>query len=152
MRKSTGTLQLAIVFLVAAISAASLAYALTTLWSAQVGVTVVDTVGLGVYADSACTIPVQSIDFGNQKKGAYTYKSLFVKNTGTANIALEYSSNAPTGILAGDDWVYKSGSSWASIRQYILRAGEILETKYEIFILPNAASGSMTWTLNLGQS
>jgi len=153
MRKDKiGTLQLVALLLAITSAVVPLVYALTILWSSPVGVTVTDTIGLGVYADSSCTIPVTSISFGDQKKGAYAYKVLFIKNTGTANITLDWSSNKPTSILAGDDWVYKSGESWASIRNYVLKVGEILETKYEIFILPNAPTGSKTWTLNLGSA
>ena len=149
MKKSTlGTLQLAV--LLSVIATSTVVFALSILWSSQVSVNIVDTVQLGVYSDSACTIVVQSIAFGDQKKGAYAYKSMFIKNTGTADITLDWSSNAPTSILAGDDWVYKTGTSWANIRSYVIKPGETLETKYEIFVLPNAPTSSKTWTLSLG--
>lgn len=151
MRKNKiGKIQIAVLLTVIASSAIPLIYALSVLWSAQSSVTITDTIELGVYTDSACTTPVHSVDFGSQKKGAYAYKTLFLKNTGTADITLDWSSNAPTSILAGDDWIYKTGSSWMNIKGYVLKVGGVLETKYEIFILPNAPTGSKTWTLNLG--
>lgn len=151
-KRRIGVLQLAVVAIVLISSTLAIVYALTILWSAQVGVKVVDTVGLAVYTDQACTNPISSIDFGDQKKGAAASVTLYVKNTGTSSITLDYSSNAPTSILASDDFVYSNGASWANIRGYQLKAGEVLATKYEIYILPTAATGSKTWTLNLGSS
>ena len=152
IKNKIGTLQILVLLTVVATTVVPIVYALTTLWSTQVGVNVIDTVSLGVYADSACTIVVQSVDFGSLKKGAYANKFIYIKNTGTASITLDWSSNAPTTILAGDDWCYKSGTSWANIRQYVLKPNEVLETRYEIFILPAAPAGSKTWTLNLGSA
>lgn len=153
LRKRTiGLLQFVILLLVVLSSTAIAVYALTILWSAQVGVTVVDTVGLSVYSDQACTSPVSSIDFGEQKKGAATDKTLYVKNTGSADIKLDWSSNAPTTILSADDFVYYNNGAWANIKGYTLKAGEVLTAKYQIYILPTAAAGSKSWTLSIGAS
>jgi len=149
-KNNLGILQIAVLVAVVTASAVPMIYALSMLWSSQVGVNVVATVQLGVYSDSACTTTVQSMDFGNQNKGAYAYKSLYIKNTGTADITLDWSSNYPSSILAGDDWVYNTGASWASIKSYVLKAGQSIETKYQIYILPNAATGSQTWAISLG--
>ena len=152
MRKNIGMLQLTVLLAVILSSTVTMVYALTILWSAQVSVNIVDTVQLGVYSDSACTTVVQSIAFGDQKKGASASITLFIKNTGTTNITLGYSSNAPTSILAGDDWVWNNGGTWANIKGYVLKTNQVLETKYQIYILPNAPTGSKTWTLSLGSA
>ncbi len=152
MNKKIGILQLAVLLLVVISSVAVTVYALTILWSAQVGLKVVDTVGLSVYSDQAATNPVTSIDFGEQRKCAAADKTLYIKNTGSADIKLDYSSNAPTSILASDDFVYYNNGAWANIRGYTLKAGEVLTAKYQIYILPNAATGSKSWTLSIGGS
>jgi len=147
--QKTKTMQLVILLLVATVSGSALTYALTVYWNAPVKITIEKSVNLGVFSDSACTNQVAQIDFGSQKAGAYAYKELYLKNTGNANVTLSWTSDAPKTILAGDDWVYSTGSSWTSINGYTLKPDEVLKTKYEVFVLPNANSGSFSWNLQL---
>ena len=39
--------------------------------------------GLGVYSDSACTIPVSSISWGSLSAGSNVQRTVYIKNTGT---------------------------------------------------------------------
>lgn len=150
--KKINAIQLVILCLVAATSGAALTYALTIYWNASVNITISESVSLGVYWDQACTNPATVVDFGSQRSGAYAYKELYIKNTGNTQVTLEWRSDAPTSVLAGDDWIRPSDSSWTNIRGYILEPEEVLKTKYEVFILPNANAGSLSWTMELGSA
>ena len=52
------------------------------------------TPGLGVYADSACTIPLTSISWGNVTPGTSVTQTMYVENTGKgASLSLSLSTS-----------------------------------------------------------
>jgi hypothetical protein len=48
----------------------------------------ITTVNVGVYSDSACNLPLTSIDWGTISPGNIVTRIIYVKNTGTAQITL----------------------------------------------------------------
>lgn len=82
---STGT--------IIAITMVGLILTLTTAGLISVNQTVpssgtIKTVNVGVYSDSACTINCTSIDWGSISPGSTVNRTIYVKNTGTAQITL----------------------------------------------------------------
>ncbi len=56
-------------------------------------VTALQSVNVGIYADSACTQNASFVDWGALKPGDSTTKIVWVKNAGNANAALSMSTN-----------------------------------------------------------
>jgi hypothetical protein len=52
------------------------------------------TVNVGVYSDSACTQPLTSISWGTISPGSTITRTIYVKNTGTAQITLSMTTNS----------------------------------------------------------
>ena len=48
----------------------------------------VSSINVGVYSDSACTVPLTSIAWGTVAPGGSTTKTVYVKNTGTVQMTL----------------------------------------------------------------
>jgi hypothetical protein len=48
----------------------------------------ITTVNVGVYSDSACTLPLTSIDWGTISPGTTVTRTIYVKNTGNTQITL----------------------------------------------------------------
>jgi hypothetical protein len=59
--------------------------------------TVLKTIGVRVFSDSACTNPVTSIDWGTLGPNSTTSKTLYVKNNGTSpeTLSMEYGNWTP---------------------------------------------------------
>jgi len=57
------------------------------------GTIITPTPNIGVYSDSACTTAKSSISWGSLAAGSSTTQTVYVKNTGTAGMALSLSSN-----------------------------------------------------------
>lgn len=55
-------------------------------------VTTIQSVNVGIYADSACTQPASFVDWGALKPGESTTKTVYVKNGGNAEAALTMST------------------------------------------------------------
>jgi hypothetical protein len=52
------------------------------------------TPGLGIYADSACSIPLTSINWGNVTPGTSVTQTMYIENTGTgASLSLSLSTS-----------------------------------------------------------
>ena len=56
----------------------------------------VTTVNVGVYSDSACTIPLTSINWGSISPGSSVTSTVYVKNTGNSQITLSMTKNSWT--------------------------------------------------------
>ena len=125
-------------------------YAVTT-WEVtmQGNVNVVTAGKLAVYWDAGLTQLVGVIDFEDLARGYDASKTLYIKNEATETRVLDWSGLGLTGDIL-DTWDYDTGSSWADIKGYSLDAGQVLETRYTIAVLPSAALGPAEWTLQLG--
>ena len=57
-------------------------------------------INIGVYSNSACTIPISSLDWGTPEPGDIVTRTVYLKNTGNADMILNmYVSNwSPTGV------------------------------------------------------
>jgi hypothetical protein len=53
----------------------------------------VTTVNVGVYSDSACTLPLTSINWGTISPGTTVTRTIYVKNTGNTQITLSMTTN-----------------------------------------------------------
>jgi hypothetical protein len=53
----------------------------------------ITTVNVGVYSDSACTLPLTSINWGTISPGTTVTKTIYVKNTGNTQITLSMTTN-----------------------------------------------------------
>jgi len=53
----------------------------------------ITTVNVGVYSDSACTLPLTSIDWGTISPGTTVTRTIYVKNTGNTQITLSMTTN-----------------------------------------------------------
>ena len=51
-------------------------------------------INVGVYSDSACTLNLTSIDWGNVYPGGSVPRTIYVKNTGNAPITLSVTTTA----------------------------------------------------------
>ena len=59
------------------------------------------TAQLGVYSDSACTIPLSTVNWGSLSPGGSTTKTLYIKNTGAGaslTLGMSTSSWSPSGV------------------------------------------------------
>ena len=57
------------------------------------------TPGLGIYSDSACSIPLTSINWGNVKPGTSITQTMYIENTGTgasSSLSLSTSNWSPS--------------------------------------------------------
>jgi hypothetical protein len=82
-----------------AIVVVGLVLTLTTVGLVSVNQTVpstgtITTVNVGVYSDSACTLPLTSIDWGTISPGTTVTRTIYVKNTGNTQITLSMTTNS----------------------------------------------------------
>ena len=56
----------------------------------------VTTINVGVYSDSACTIPLTTINWGSISPGGSVTSTVYVKNTGNSQITLSMTKNSWT--------------------------------------------------------
>ena len=56
----------------------------------------VTTINVGVYSDSACTLPLTSINWGSISPGSSVTSTVYVKNTGNSQITLSMTKNSWT--------------------------------------------------------
>ena len=96
---------------------------------------VIATAGLGVYSDSACTQSLTSIDWGTVVPGNSVFRTVYVKNTGTAQVKLS---------LSTANWIPYSASgpialSW-SLEGRSLAASQVALGTLSLDVSPNAAS------------
>lgn len=146
------TQQILILCLVLSISTISMVYALMVLWQAPGRITIVASPKLSVYWDSSCTQPVTSIDLGERKPGDRIETTLYIKNEGSVEIVLEWSSDlySTTKGQLGDIWLYYDGTNWQDIKGYRLKPGDVLKTRYDVVVAKTAPAGTYAWALQLG--
>lgn len=85
-------------------------------------------VDIGVYSDSACTEPLSSFSWGTCFTENNSTVIVYIKNLGTVDTVLS---------VATDNWTPSSASShyilYASCDGYLISAGEILETTFNLY-------------------
>jgi hypothetical protein len=133
----------------------SLVYAITSVWSTDVSVTVVSLSGtIGVYSDSACTQQVTSIDFGNVQQGGTASKSLWIKNLGTGSIGITWSSTISTSTsMITDNMKYGSPPNdyyWTTTQN--LGSGIVFPVVYSIVVNSGCATQVYSWTISINTS
>lgn len=123
--------------------------AMTFMASWQTGVTLtVVSPKLEVYMDESCTHLIHSVSFGNIQQGARNPGGneaiMYIRNEGNGTIILTWSStikNVSNGNI-GDNWD-DVGDKW-------LDPGQVIRTRYWVFVSPNCPTGFYTWELTLG--
>jgi hypothetical protein len=48
---------------------------------------------LGIYSDSACTVPLRNINWGSTATGENVSKTIYLKNTGSASLSIGMATN-----------------------------------------------------------
>jgi len=107
------------VLLVLAAAFAIIAYAVNDWRIRNVGV--VKAVGVGVYWDSACTVPVTEIQWGNMSLGEAKNTMVYVRNNGNVNITLSINTTAWNPPEAADYLTL----SWDWNPAAVLKPGEV---------------------------
>lgn len=89
-----------VIFTLIVLTAISLGLTLTTYAALSLNKTLVSggnvkvTPGLGIYADSACSIPLTNINWGNMTPGTSETQTMYIENTGTgASLSLSLSTS-----------------------------------------------------------
>ena len=111
--------------------------------SSSGSVTIISTASLGIYSDSACTIPLTSISWGSLTPGGTTTQTIYVKNTGTVPLTLSmatsnWSPTAANGPIA-ISWnkagtVLSSGQSTSAVLTLTVSSGITDITSYSVQI------------------
>jgi hypothetical protein len=90
-------------------------------------------IDLGVYSDDACTQPLSEINWGTCYPEVNSTATIYIKNLGTVATTLSIST---------DNWTPANAAShyllYASCEGYILTAGEVIETSFNLKPLASA--------------
>jgi hypothetical protein len=79
-------------------------------------------IGVGVYSNSGCTIPLPSIDWGALEPGGTKTSTIYIKNEGTVRVRLN---------MTVGNWNPSSASSYITIswnrESYLLDPGQVVQ-------------------------
>ena len=103
----------------------------------------VTAVNVGVYSDSACTLNLTSIDWGTIAPGSSVTKTIYVKNTGSAQITLSMTKTS---------WVPSSADGPITLtwnrESTILAVGESTAATLTLSV-SSSISGITTFSVNI---
>lgn len=103
------------------------------------------TIGVSAWADSACTIPFTSYNWGNLLPSETKHVALYVKNNGTQDLTLLHWFG---------DWTPPSMESSVmpalNMTDYMpIASGQVIHFDYSVTIAAAPASGSFSYTVTI---
>ena len=134
--------------------ASLIVYGILLSWSSSVTVKVASP-SIGVYWDAECKRPVTSIDLGTLQQGTIDWQiTLYIKNNAKGGVKLWWNSTinqASSEMRDAWEYYYEYGwYEWYDLNGVIINAGQVLKTRYRIWITTYCPIGNYNWTLNLG--
>ena len=104
------------------------------------------TIGLGIFSDSGCTIPLSAIQWGTMNPGATIHSTVYLKNTGNVNIKLNcvFSNWNPA---AADNYL---DISW-DCENRVIQPGQKVTAIFTLVISPNI-TGITTFSVDINIS
>lgn len=117
---------------------------LSTSHRIQNQVSVRATIGIGVYSDQACTIPLTTINWGEVIPGQSYQRTLYVKNLGNIRVKLS---------MAVGNWTPSSASSYLSLTwnrgDYVLEVGASVGATLTMTVSQTAQGGSFSFDVSI---
>jgi hypothetical protein len=102
MQKQKIAIALSVLALIAIALTTTTYGALSTTKNVNSSGSITTSANLGVYSDSACTVPLTSIDWGTVAPGGTTTKTVYIKNIGTGvSLALSMAASSWSPSAAG---------------------------------------------------
>ena len=97
----------------------------------------INTVGVEAYSDSACTIPVTTLDAGSMSPGGTVTRTIYIKNSGSIPVTLT---------MATSGWSPASASSYLTLtwnqQNHVLNAGASVSAT--LTLTADSDTGSLT--------
>jgi len=92
----------------------------------------IKSIDVGIYADQACTSPVQSIQWGLLEPGGIANRTVYIRNEGNANSTLT---------MITSNWTPTNASNYISLNWdytgQTLQVNQVVQVQFTLFIMEN---------------